>query len=84
MTGIQAANQVVCEKQVHLMRPRKGEPGQYDVKPYCEGSKRGWFYLDLFTASYITAVYNALNESNKAKFAAMPIQKMASVAFKVA
>ncbi len=39
--------------------------------------------LDLFSASAICAVYDGLNEENREKFAAMPINKMAVVAFKL-
>ena len=40
--------------------------------------------IDLFSAGAIVAVYDALNEVNRAKFAAMPAPKMAAVAFKLA
>lgn len=39
--------------------------------------------VDLFSASAIVAVYDALSEGNRAKFAAMPAPKMAAVAFKL-
>ena len=39
--------------------------------------------VDLFSASTIMAVYNAINETNQAKFRNMPVARMASVAFKV-
>lgn len=39
--------------------------------------------VDSFSASAILAVYRALNEENKAKFAAMPVRQMAIVAFKL-
>lgn len=39
--------------------------------------------VDGFSASAIIAVYDALNPANQAKFAALPIAKMASVAFKL-
>ncbi len=35
--------------------------------------------MDLFTASAIMQVYDALSETNKAKFAALPMRKMAAV-----
>lgn len=83
MTSIEAARKVVSEKQCHLLRPRKDSAGEYDAKSYDCGSKRGWFYLDLFSASAIVNVHDALSEQNRAKFAAMPLPKMASVAFKL-
>lgn len=83
MTNIEVARKVVAEKQAHLFRERKDATGQYDAKSYDGGSKRGWVILDGFTASAIVQVHDALNEQNRAKYAAMPIQKMAAVAFKL-
>lgn len=40
------------------------------------------YTVDLFTASAIVVVYDALNEQNRAKFLTLPLHKMASVAFK--
>ena len=39
--------------------------------------------VDTFSASAITQVYDALNEQNKVKFVLLPVQKAASVAFKL-
>lgn len=39
--------------------------------------------VDGFSASAIVQVYDALNDVNKAKYAAMPVDKMAAVAFKL-
>jgi len=39
--------------------------------------------VDLFSASAIVKVHDALNEANKLKFNALPIGRMASVAFKL-
>lgn len=39
--------------------------------------------VDLFSASAIVKVYDALNETNKAKFAALPVARMTSVAMKL-
>jgi hypothetical protein len=64
------------------LRQRKDDPLQYDCKPAFTGNKRGWFYLDSFSASAITQVYDALNEENKAKFAKLRIDKMAGLAFR--
>ena len=82
MTTIQAAQAVKESGSCHLIRPRKDTPGQYDAKPYGGGSKRGWTYLDSFTASAICAVWEALNEVNREKYGRMPIQLAASFAFK--
>ena len=39
--------------------------------------------VDLFSASVMTRVYDALNEVNRAKFLALPISKMAKLAFQL-
>lgn len=46
----------------------------------CQAAKVDGALVDLFTASAIVKVYDALNETNKAKFAALPVRRMASVA----
>lgn len=85
MTSIDAARKVTAEKTCYVLRPRlDGTVGQYDSKPFFgKGHKRGWFYLDLFTASHIVALYNALNETNKAKYASLPIMRQAELAFRL-
>jgi hypothetical protein len=39
--------------------------------------------VDLFSASAIVKVFDALNETNRASFKLLPVQRMASIAFKV-
>lgn len=39
--------------------------------------------VDVVTANAILTIYDAINDTNKAKFIALPIDKMASVAWKV-
>jgi len=39
--------------------------------------------VDMQSANVIVTVYDALNDTNKAKLIAMPIEKMASVAWKM-
>jgi hypothetical protein len=39
--------------------------------------------VDLFSASAMVKVYDALNDENKIKFAALPIVKMAKIAFQL-
>ena len=82
MTAIQAA-QVAATDGCQLFRSRKDAPGEYDVKPYFTGRKSGWVALDSFSASAIVAVWNGLNETNREKYAKLPIQRMAAVAFKL-
>lgn len=84
MTAIELARKTK-EEGVHVFRPRKDQPGQYDAKPYFTGRKSGWVILDSFSASAIVAVHEALNDENKTKFetvGARSIVKMASIAFK--
>ena len=83
MTAIEAARKVYDEKTCHLLRPRKGEPGQYDAKPVFAGNKHRWFYLDLFTASAIVKVYGAVNEANKAKMEKLAITTLARICFQM-
>ncbi len=82
MNTIALARRVVAERSCYLFRRRKDGTG-YDVKPYGAGSKRGWVALDLYSASAIVMVHDGLNETNRARFLAMPLIDMASVAFKV-
>lgn len=39
--------------------------------------------VDLFSASAIVKVYDALSEANREKFAALPVVTMAKIAFKL-
>jgi hypothetical protein len=81
MNAIEIAEKVVAEGAM-VFRERVGEPGVYDAKPYFSGNKRGWIAMDSFSASAIVAVYKALNEQNKARFAALNPVTAAKVAFK--
>jgi hypothetical protein len=81
MTALDAARKVYEEKSCHLLRPRKDAPGEYDVKPAFTGKARGWAYLDLFTASAIVRVSDAVNETNRAKMAALPLAKLARIGY---
>jgi hypothetical protein len=75
---------LVVKDGCHLLRPRKNEPLQYDAKHFCTGgNKRGWFYLDSWTASAILGVFDHLSETNQAKYLRFPIYKMAEIAFKL-
>lgn len=44
----------------------------------------GGVLVDLFTASIIVQIHDALNEANRASLAKMPVRKMASVCYKLA
>ena len=41
-------------------------------------------YIDAFTASMLVQIFDALNESNRAKFISLPWPKMVSVGWKLA
>jgi hypothetical protein len=86
MTIDDAVRTIVETNSAHLIRYRKDSVlsgiAQYDVKAY-EGSKRGWVLCDLFTASAIHAVFNALSEQNKAKARNMNVNKLAAFAMGV-
>lgn len=70
----------VLENGCSIVRPRKDSEG-YDVK--VGGKKKGWFYLDSYSASAIVKVYEAINPENKVKFASLPVLKAAEIAFKL-
>jgi len=40
--------------------------------------------IDLYSASLVVQVYDALNDSNKSKLAALPVRKMVNICFEVA
>lgn len=63
------------EERVEAIR-RIVDEGQY--------AKVDGLMVDLFSASAIVAVYDALNEANRAKYSALPAGRMASIAFKLA
>lgn len=87
MRGIDVAAQVVGSRQCVIFRARPD--GEYDVKNIAEqgrnkSKKEGWVILDLFTASAILTVWDALSAENRAKLERMPLQRMADVAWKLA
>lgn len=81
MKFIDCAKKVVEEKSYMLIRNRKNS-NEYDVKAG-EGSKRGWTYLDGYSASAVVNVYNALNLENKLKFESLSALKAINVAFRL-
>jgi hypothetical protein len=89
MNTIEAAQKALTDG-CQLLRPRKEQNTtdsfgklipQYDLKEAFTGKKKGWFYLDSFTASAIMACYNALSDENKAKAPRLTIGQWASFAF---
>jgi hypothetical protein len=72
----------VKENGCSLIRARKGT-NEYDCKIYTSGSKRGWTYLDGFTASAVLSIYNNLGEENKLKYANTPALSAINIAWKI-
>jgi hypothetical protein len=60
----------------------KGKPYHYDVKDAFTGKKKGWFYMDAFTASAMTAVYNALTPENRPKFDCIALPRLIDFTWK--
>ena len=83
MTAMEAANTVYANRQCMLIRPKKGVEGEYDMKDAFMGKKKGWFYLDGFTASAIVKVYEAVNDTNREKLSRLPIATLASICFRM-
>jgi hypothetical protein len=54
-----------------------------NCKPYFTGKRKGWVALDSFSASAIVAVWDALTEVNREKYAKLHLVTMARVAFKL-
>lgn len=55
----------------------------FDIVANCQADKVDGMLVDLYTASHIKGVYNALNDENRKKYKAMPVSLMASIAFKL-
>jgi hypothetical protein len=53
------------------------------IVEHCQYAKIDGCMVDLFTASAIVKVHDALNETNRARFLSAPVQKMAHVAFQL-
>lgn len=53
-----------------------------EIKDTATFAKINGVTVDLFSASAIVAVHDACTETNRAKFLALPVVKMARVAFK--
>ena len=54
-----------------------------ETQTYMPGPALDGLLLDMFTASALVQVHDALNEANAAKFAAMPLEKAAPFAFRL-
>ena len=49
----------------------------------CQAAKVEGLFVDLFSASAMVQVHDALNETNREKFLALPVYKMANVTWKL-
>jgi hypothetical protein len=85
MTIIEVAKLVTDQKECHQIRERKNEPHRYDVAPVFPRQKRGrgWILLDLFTASAITAVANALSEPSRARYQDLELSRLITITWKL-
>lgn len=67
-----------------LVRPRKDKPGEYDSKFFgVGGKKKGWIYLDSFTASHVLNVYNAVKDEHKRKLEKLYLLTLIDICWKV-
>ena len=82
MTAIEAAR-IASIEGAQLVRQRKGQPDQYDVKPLFTGNHRGWTILDGYSASAICAVYDAISADRQIAYGILPLVTMADIAFRV-
>jgi hypothetical protein len=73
------------ENGCQLVRPRKDQPLQYDCKHFAVGGKKkGWIYLDSFTASHVINVYNAVETKYKEKLEKLGLLRLIDLCWKVA
>ncbi len=84
MVASEIIKRITEEKGCVLIRYREpiSKPYQYDVKEPFTGNKKGWVIVDLFTASAMMTVYNALSEINKPKFDLIPFNKLVDFTWK--
>lgn len=87
MITSQIIKQIVDTKGCVLIRPRKeehqkGSAWQYDIKEPFQGNKKGWTLVDLFTASAMLKVFEALKDENKVKFDRLHINTLVDFTWK--
>lgn len=49
----------------------------------CQANRINGVYVDLFTASCVTQVYDAVNEANKGRLDSLPVRKLVDVVYKL-
>ena len=88
MKASEIVNHIVNTKSVALVRARKeehikGQPIQYDIKESFTGKKKGWFYFDLFTASAVQQVFNAIKPENQKRFDCLPLPRLVDITWQL-
>ena len=83
MTAFEAIRKVRETGTAHLLRPRKDEPGRYDMRPYGAGNKRGWVILDITTAGAVLTVHGRLSRMNQDRLEKMPLGRLVEVCWKL-
>jgi hypothetical protein len=73
---------IITEQQYLIIRERKNEAGEYDIKEDC-GTKKGWVYIDGVTANLINKIYNALSEERREKYISLPLSRLIDVSWKM-
>lgn len=72
MTRIELLRQIVTESQAQKISIQDSDGKNHKV------------YVDMTTANLLVRIYDALNETNREKFIALPWPKMVKVAWKLA
>ena len=84
MNAIECCQIVLDNKTAKLLRVKKdSENFEYDIKDMFSGNNKKWFVLDLFSASAVISVFNAVKPELKEKMKTCSIEKLCHIAFKV-
>ena len=82
MTIYEIAKQAVEQKTAQSLRHREGN--QYDCKAdMFQGHSRKWALMDIFTASAIVSIYEALKPENQAKYLSLPLGRLIDLTWKL-
>jgi hypothetical protein len=81
MEAITVFKTVLETKTAHLVRVRKNETKVYDIKEAFTGNKRGWIYVDVFTASAVMQLHAKLDETVKAKYENLSLMRIVDIAW---
>lgn len=75
--------QTVKTKDLHMIRPKKNAPKQYDLCEPFEGGK-GWIWLDAVTANVVCQAYDMLSPERQEKFRHLPADVILEICWKAA